>query len=165
MAKGPDLAHPRAAALALLAAAALLTGCYPEVAPQPSPASPPVAEAPPSVETLAGEWRVAGIDGRDFNESYGLALSADERAIWWEPRCAAFVRGYRIEGNRISFGPDPDSPVSKPGAPTITVCTIAPPPRLGEVMRALSTATTVERTPHNGVLISGGGHSLLLFSQ
>jgi hypothetical protein len=32
-------------------------------------------------------------------------------------------------------------------------------------MRALDAAQTVERTPQNGILIAGGGHSLLLFSQ
>lgn len=45
------------------------------------------------------------------------------------------------------------------------ICTIATPPRLPDVNRALINATQIERTPENGILLSGGGHSLLLFSQ
>jgi hypothetical protein len=39
------------------------------------------------------------------------------------------------------------------------------PTGLTEAFRAIDSATEVGRTPENGVLISGGGHSLLLFSQ
>ena len=46
-------------------------------APQPSPAA---------ITSLTGEWRVAGIDDRPFDEPYALALSGDERELWWEPR-------------------------------------------------------------------------------
>ena len=31
---------------------------------------------------LTGEWRVGGIDGGEFNEAYGLALSGNERELW-----------------------------------------------------------------------------------
>ena len=141
--------------------ALLATNCSPP-GPAPGPASVTPAAAPP---TLAGEWRVAGIDGREFNEPYGLALSADARRIWWEPICAGFVRGYAIDGAIIAVGPDPDLPPRQAGEPTRPVCTIAPPPRLAEVMRALDSADTIQGTPSNGVELSGGGHSLLLFSQ
>jgi hypothetical protein len=39
------------------------------------------------------------------------------------------------------------------------------PSRLPAVLEALRSATTAQRTPHHGVLISGGGHSVLLISQ
>ena len=113
--------------------------------------------------TLKGEWRVAGIDGADFNEPYGLALSGSDRELWWEPRCAAIARSYRIDGAGIAFGPALGAP--PPGGPTQAVCTIAPPPRIAEVLRAIDAATSVTRTANNGIEISGGGHSLLLFSQ
>ena len=152
----------------LAAAVALVAGC--ETRPSPDAPAPPAASATPSasiarVATLAGEWRVAGIDGRPFDEPYGLALTADTRAIWWEPRCAGAVRGYRIEGDRIDLGPDPDLPPRKPGEPTRAICTIGPPPRLADVMRALDASDSVRRTPSNGVELSGDGRSLLLFSQ
>jgi hypothetical protein len=162
--------HRRAAG-PLFAAAALLAGCEPATAPQtadfPSTGSISAASLTPAspIRTLAGEWRVAGIDGEPFDEAYGLALSGDARTIRWEPRCAGFVRGYRIEGDRIVVGPDPDAPLRQPGKPTRPVCTIAPPARLAEVMRALDAAGMVRRTPSNGVELAGGGRSLLLFSQ
>lgn len=129
----------------------------------PAPPPPPTAISP--IETLAGEWRVAGIDGEPFDEPYGLALSADAEEIWWEPRCANFAFSYRIEGLRITTGEGrPSNPV-EPGAPPSPVCTGGIPPRLDDVARALDLADTVGRLPSNGVLIEGGGHSITLFSQ
>lgn len=126
------------------------------VADDPRPALPPVT-------SLAGEWRVAGIDGKDFDESYGLALSGSERELWWRPRCAGMARSYRIDGRAIDFGPPLDAPA--PSATPVPFCAIGLPARLAEVMRTLDAAATVSRTPANGVLIAGGGRSLLLFSQ
>ena len=112
------------------------------------------------VETLAGEWRVAGVDGREFDEPYGLALSASESEIWWNPRCARQSLGYRIEGTRFVFVPPSEMPKEQ-----LVVCVIAIPPRLPEVMSAIRSADRIERTPENGILLSGGGHSVTLFSQ
>lgn len=106
---------------------------------------------------------MAGIDGKSFDESYGLALSDDLDSIWWEPRCAGMARKYRIDGKSVSFTSlQPPRPA---GTPTRPVCTIGLPPRLDQVFRALDSATTIVRTSENGVRISGDKHSLLLFSQ
>jgi hypothetical protein len=131
-------------------------------------ASSPTATQPPKpalapVTSLSGAWRVAGIDGSSFNESYGLALTGDQDKLWWEPRCAGMARGYRIDGSSLSF--TSLHPPRPPGAPTPPVCTIGLPPRLDEVFRALDAATSITRTPENGIQISGGRHSLTLFSQ
>ncbi len=135
--------------------------------PAPAPAATPTptpASTLAPVASLAGEWRVAGIDGADFNESYGLALSGSADELWWRPRCAGMARTYRIDGLAISFGPPAGA--SPPASDTPpAVCAIGLPPRLAEVVRALDAATTVGRTPNNGIEISGGGHSVLLFSQ
>jgi hypothetical protein len=123
-------------------------------APQPSPAA---------ITSLTGEWRVAGIDDRPFDEPYALALSGDERELWWEPRCAFHIRSYRISAGAVTFS----APMATGPRPTMPppVCLIAPPARLGEVLRALDAAQTIARTAKNGVRITGGEHSLLLFSQ
>ncbi|QZH74043.1 MAG: hypothetical protein JY451_09770 [Erythrobacter sp.] len=148
---------------------ALLGGCGAEPTPAPAPtavASPVEAEESPAVpvDTLAGEWRVAGIDGAEFNEAYGLALSASEDEIWWEPRCAGMVRSYAIDGLEFSASPlAAEAPA--PDSPPPPVCAIAVPPRLADVARALDQAEQIARTPSNGILISGGRHDLLLFSQ
>lgn len=126
-------------------------------APQGSPsASPSVALVP--IATLEGEWRVAGIDGAEFDEPYGLALSGSESEIWWEPRCAGSVRRYTLDG--LSF-----TAIPPPNAAAEPACDVAFPPRQADVTRALDTADTIGRTASNGIEISGGGHSLLLFSQ
>ena len=126
----------------------------------------PASAAAPT--TLAGEWRVAGIDGEDFDEAYGIALMADEHEIWWAPRCAGAHVAYRISGMRFEVVPppipQPPPPGSRPPAPQ-PVCKIAPPPRLGEVMDAIRASNRIERTAQNGVRLSGDGHSLTLFSQ
>ena len=142
-------------------------GCQ---APLPPPPPPPPYEAPPpptlqgqAVTTLAGEWRVAGIDGKTFDESYGLALSADHSTIWWAPRCAGYERTYRLDGTRAHFG-SAEGEFHKDGSPRI-VCQIGIPSRLPDVFLAIESANRVVRTPSNAIEISGGGHSLTLFSQ
>jgi len=153
-----------------------LAGCQQRAeAPTPAPStavsprvSPSVAPSPPlsPVASLLGEWRVAGIDGQSLDEPYGLALTGADDELWWEPRCAGMARSYRIDGPAIAFEPVKinGSPPA-PGSPPPPVCTIAVPLRLADVARALDAATFVGRTSANGVLISGGGRSVLLFSQ
>ena len=109
--------------------------------------------------TLAGEWRVAGIDGEPFDEPYGIALSADDGEIWWEPRCAGVKVAYRLSGARFEAPPALQPP------PPVAVCKIGQPPRLAEVMKAIRAADRIERTAANGIRLSGKGRSLTLFSQ
>ena len=137
----------------------------PQAAPPPpaSALAPPPVPQPAPVTSLAGAWRVGGIDGIPFNEPYGLALRGDPGKLWWEPLCAGMARGYTIRGSSISFRSL--RPPRPPGSPPEPVCAIGLPPRLGDVIRALDAATTIERTPQNGILIAGGGHNLTLFSQ
>ena len=177
--------HHTAMRLAILALPCLvIASCAPRSADEPATtatttaaadvdvATTTVAAARPTpaatlapVDTLAGEWRVAGIDGEDFNEPYGLALSGSGDELWWEPRCAGVARTYRIDGFGIRFAAPADTRSASSGAPLPPPCVPGQPARLVDVMRALDAAATVGRTPSNGVEISGGGHSVLLFSQ
>lgn len=151
-------------------AAFLLAGCEaPDSASSATATSGPEAAAEAgsapaaAVASLAGEWRVAGIDGESLDEPYGIALRGDEGNLWWEPECAAQWRAYRIAGSRIEFSV-PARFLPRDGT-TPPVCAIGLPPRLPDVMRALDAAETIERTPQNGILIAGGGRSVTLFSQ
>lgn len=158
----------------LLVLFAALPACGPPGQTSANPPAPPSEAAPPEaapqpvepsaqVVSLVGEWRVAGIDGQSFDEPVGLSLTGDEQQLWSQPRCAGVARAYRVEGQRITFGPTrPPAPAGSPPAP---VCAIGLPPRLDEVVRALDNAVNISRTPNNGVLISGPDHSVLLFSQ
>ncbi len=148
----------------------LLPACgqHPAVPPAEEPVSDqrPISAPLDEVATLAGEWRVAGIDGQPLDQPVGLAISASDREIWWEPRCAGFARSYTIDGLRIATGPALGAPPPpSPGEPPPPVCAIGLPPRLAEVFRALEQADRVGRTRENGVAISGPGHSVLLFGQ
>lgn len=141
----------------------LLAACSPQApAPQgdtqPSnkPAIAPSRQTLPAVE-LAGEWRVAGIDGVPLDTNYGIALSANDTRIWWEPQCAGQFLEYRISGASFT--------ALAPDSGTQEVCEIGYPEKLATIWSALGAADTIERTPENGVLISGNGRSLLLFSQ
>ena len=151
----------------------LMTACQrtpetpPAATPQPDrqPASrvevPDVGSEP--VASLSGQWRVAGIDGSPFDEPYALALEGDDAQIWWEPRCAGMARAYRIDGFSLSLRP---AYVAKaPDVPPPPVCAIALPPRLSELFQALDSSVRIERTAANGILLSGNGRSVLLFSQ
>jgi hypothetical protein len=131
----------------------------PRTSPATSPSATPSApETGTAVSTLAGEWRVAGIDGDGFDADHALTLSASDKAIDFDPDCAGADRQYAIDGLAFRARIDPaerDQPVCEIGLPAGTA----------EMWRAIDAATRIERTPSNGVLLSGGGHSVLLFSQ
>ena len=135
----------------------LAIGCAGTV---PPPSQPDAAQDAASSRMLVGEWRVAGIDGEDFDEPYAIALSASDSEIWWNPRCARQSVRYSIEGSR--FRPIP--PAGSPEEP-VAVCAIAVPPRLPDVIDSIRMADSIERTSANGIRLSGNGRSLTLFSQ
>lgn len=129
-------------------------------------ASPPDEQAGSRlapVDSLAGDWRVAGIDGVALDEPMGLSLTGDETQLWWHPRCAGVARTYRIEGQGIAFAQV--EPLRPAGSPPPVVCSIGLPPRLADVVRAMDDAVDVARTPSNGVQISGPNHSVTLYAQ
>lgn len=138
-------------ALSLMAAA-----CTPaeKDAPETEPAATP--SQPASVD-LRGNWRVAGLDGEPIDTSYAIALVADEDRIWWEPACAGQYRAYSVSGDTFT------APVR--GNTNLEVCDIGFPAELPEIWSALEAADRIERTAENGVLISGNGRSITLFSQ
>jgi hypothetical protein len=136
-----------------------------DAAPASSVPTPPekADPQPAGVATLEGHWRVAGIDGKSLDEPVAIALTASDRQIWWEPRCAGMARNYRIEGGTIRF--TSTLPPRAPGEPTPPVCAIGLPPRLGDVFRALDEANGIVRLPSNGIRIAGPKHDVTIFAQ
>ena len=140
-----------------IGAALLIAACSPPQEP-PSPVAAQVpAEPIDQVATLDGHWRVAGMDGAEVQGQYAIALTGDERAIWWEPRCAGQSVDYTIDGTSFS--------ATDPNGPDQIVCDIGFPEELDQLWSAMLAADTIERTPENGISISGNGRSVLLFSQ
>ncbi len=118
-------------------------------------------------ETLAGAWRVAGIDGEALNLPTALTLQAGSQILRWDPACADVMYEYSIDGSRfradrIRYSMDENSDPSLVMPPP---CAIALPPGMDIALAALAAADTIERTETNGVRLSGNGRSVTLFSQ
>ena len=158
---GPRV-HPAAMAsarlLTLLFAAAL---CACQQAPAPTSSEPKAADPRVAALALAGEWRVTAINGVAVKPPLMLALTADDAHIWWEPRCAAMERGYRIDGPSVKFASVPPPPGTDPNTP-IPVCAIGLPPNLNEVFAVLDAAQAVREIPGAGMMIEGVGRSVAI---
>ena len=121
-----------------------------------------------TLATLAGEYRVAAIDGTGIGGGIGLALTVTDTLIWFDPRCAGFNWTYTLsDGALVTDRPQKPRP---PGAPLVAgpraaPCRIAVHPEQQRLATALDAVTQARRTPSNGIELSGGGHSVTLFSQ
>ena len=152
-----------------LLAAFLLTACGPDgeepaAEPEQRTSASPAAVAPPDTfdpapvptpESLAGEYRVAGIDGEELDAPIGIAVSISDTTIELEP-CAGYAWTYTFQSGRLQTK---RIPVSAEHASCEVVSEVA---RVGV---ALAEATSVSRTAANGLDFRGGGRSVLLFSQ
>lgn len=157
--------------LTILAASASLAACQQadDVAAPATPASDsgaaatptsvadgdPPAPAATAPASLVGEYRVAGIDGTEVGGQIGIALSITEENIFYDPRCASLEWTYTYQNGALTT----DRPMDAP------VCEIAVHPEKQRLAAALDAVTRAERTPSNGFELTGGGHSVTLFSQ
>ena len=154
--------------LILACAAMALTGCQTNTDPVDDTPPAPDQQAMPAPVSLAGEYRVAGIDGSEVGGGIGLALSVTDTLIWFDPRCAGFNWTYTYSGGRLMTDrPQKPRPpggplVAGPGAAT---CRIAVHPEQQRLATALDAVTNAVRTPSNGIELTGGGHSVTLYSQ
>jgi hypothetical protein len=139
-----------------LVAALLLTACG-SSGDEPAAGAAQEASAIPApvVENIAGEYRVAGIDGAELDAPIGIAVSIGADTIGLEP-CAGFAWSYRFTGGALETKRLPAS---------ADVASCEPAPEVVRAGAALAEATRVRRTSANGLEFSGGGRSILLFSQ
>jgi len=155
--------------LTILSLLLLATGCGPaqdgfgrDRAAGVPPSAAPAGEALAAPERLVGEYRVAGIDGQPLEAPFGIAVSIDDDTLGFDPRCAGFVWTYRYRGGGLATLRSPDLPDRAAGpSGCVTGFTVLH-ERLAE---AIDAAERAERTPENGILLSGRGRSVLLFSQ
>ncbi len=157
------------AQMLFMAAALALGACQPVAEPESAETEAPASantEAPASADTeatpsaisssaeLAGEYRLAGINGEDFNEPIGVAVSITSDRIDFVGSCVFTHWTYRFEGEQIVTQMEEGPTCRRALAPWETTA-----------RDALSAAQSVSRTPSNGILIDGPGGSLTLFSQ
>jgi hypothetical protein len=114
---------------------------------------------------LIGEYRVAGIDGAELKTDFDIALSIDGPMLSYEPTCAGFVWTIAEYAGAFTFARAPGfGPTRQPDG-SIMVCAVAVPPEMQRLGTAIDAARRAWRTPANGILLEGGGRSVLLFGQ
>ncbi len=132
----------------ILAAALALSAC---AAPG---GSEPHGAGDAAVAGLAGEYRVASVDGQDIDLPHAITARITHDRIEVESDCIRFAWSYRRDAQGIAT-------LSQPAAS----CRRALLPQEQAVSEAFAAATTVTRTPANGLAFGGGGRSIVLFSQ
>jgi len=135
--------------LSALSACALVAGCGgAEEAPAPIE-GPAIASA-----QLAGEYRVAGINGSEIDLAHAITASIDAERIHLTSDCVNFAWSYRFEGETLVTERVP-----------VESCARGYDATEQELLAALDVADTARRTPANAIEISGGGNAVSLFSQ
>lgn len=146
--------------LAILAAGLALVGCQPaeEATPSPSRPSEDLGGVAPGAITspadLVGEYRIAEAAGQDIDLPHGISAIVDETTIHVSADCLNFAWSYRFEPSRLVTEAVP-----------VPSCRRALLPPEEAVRAAFDAAETVRRTPANGIEVSGGRHSVTMFSQ
>jgi hypothetical protein len=135
-------------ALTSLACCGALAACV--------PVSPAADLAP--VSNLAGEYRVAGIDGKAADQPFGLALSISSQRIIFDAPCGGYAWAYRLEGQRLSL-----SQTVRPDPACLAAARIHH--AVFDLAAAVDAATQAGRDRSNAVILAGGGHSVTLYSQ
>lgn len=152
------------AALALLTLAACDAGVEPAAGDETTAASPiptePAATADASPEPAAptvelpGEYRVAGVDGMGIDEPYAITAAITESRIDVDADCLKFAWDHTAHGDAIATTRLATAGCER-GLTAVEEAVVA----------AFDAATSVARTPANGIELSGGGHTVTLFSQ
>jgi hypothetical protein len=134
---------------AVLPFLALLAACASEPPPAP-PEEPPIASA----AELAGEYRVAAVDGAEIDLLHGVTASIDAARITVTSDCIVMAWSYTLADGALATEQAPAQSCRRAYLPTEL-----------ELLAALDVADAAKRTPANAVELTGGGHSVTLFSQ
>ncbi len=125
-----------------------------EATPAPSATATQAPIVPAASVALPGEYRVAGVDGRDIDQPYAITVSVTQDRIHVTADCLNFAWSYSRQGDRIAT-----ERVAVEG------CGRGPTPAEDAVVAAFDTAEVVVRTPAIGIELQGPGHTVTLFSQ
>ncbi|MEQ5788403.1 hypothetical protein J3454_10900 [Erythrobacter sp. NFXS35] len=140
-----------------------LLACSPNREPTSAPdtaQSTPTANSPATapVGNLEGAYRVAGIDGAPIDAPIGLALTVTDSRIVSDAACGGFAWDYTLEGNALAttrvVSPAPDC-----------LARTSFPRAVFDLAAAIDAVSEAQRTPSNGIELSGAGRSATLYSQ
>lgn len=162
---------------ASLAVTLLLSACGQsggdEIAPQASPSAaegrvakeigermPQPAE--PWPDTLIGAWRLAGVDGQPLDGDMGVAINIGRDRIEFD-KCQQVVWAYSYDPPALETRRTPAITIDINPKPLPCAATF--PPQIAAMVEAIDAAIQAERTPENGLRLSGQGRSVLLFRQ
>lgn len=106
------------------------------------------------VAEIAGEYRVAGVDGAEINLPHAVTASIDGERIHLTSDCVNLAWSYHLAGGTLATQRVP-----------VEGCGRGLDPIEHELIAALDVADAVRRTPANALELSGSGHAVTLFSQ
>lgn len=129
-------------------------GPYVASAPLPPSTSDPATGNVNVPGSLVGEYRVAGVDGRDVDLPHAITLSITAETIRYTSQCVGGTWRYRREGDRLVTQEVP-----------LAVCQRALYPEEEAIDALFAAGPTFRRTEANGIELSGGGHTVTVFSQ
>ncbi|RPF71200.1 hypothetical protein [Aurantiacibacter spongiae] len=118
----------------------------------PTPGAP--ADRSDRVTMIAGEYRVAGVDGAEVDLPHAITLSIDDATIRFVSDCVTGTWRYAFEGDLLAT-----RGVSE------EACERAPYPAEEGLQAAFDAGGSFVRTPANALLFTGGRHTVTLFSQ
>lgn len=150
-----------------LLACVMLSACEPAAVPG-EPAPPPAnVEAPPpasvpdngrvavaSGESIAGEWRVAGVGDRSIDQPEGITASITPSRLHLTAGCVNVAWAMTIDTGRAGFRRMPVESCARGLTPTETA-----------LVDALDAAISAHRLPSNALVFGGTAGDVTLFTQ
>jgi len=104
---------------------------------------------------LTGEYRVAGAGGQEIDLPHAITARIDDTGVLFDSDCVQLSWVWFFEGSRL---------VTEQLFPRAS-CGRQLLPEEEAIVAAMNGATSVGRTPANGIEISGRSGSVLLFAQ
>ena len=142
-----------------LSAVAALSACTPVTSAE-QPAVPVDTPTGLNASDIAGEWRVAGVNGGEVNQSNGITASITDKTILINSGCVNMVYSYTLSNGTFSAALGQDV-----GGKPVMSCMRGLSDTENAIGDAIQKADTAKKDASNALVLSGGGTSLSLYTQ